>query len=253
MPLGLKLGGNSKKDEINKNDTIGMNCLTLRQADYTYKKVELGSLINKNTMKEEIDQDVELDRMDDNSGDKNPYRDLIVNNGGKIERMLSKMEQWSILSNVINYVQYSKNPKGFHAMSIKPTSKNKINVGKKDGEKGRFTSQVSLIDISDRLTEDYLDRYEGVRSQILNMTRFNKKSDLSMLYLGTSNMVRGHKMVEEERFPMSEQGYTMGKLLDSTECQILLDTGTGKSLCLNPITYTVNHSTCYLNLHLKHT
>ena len=33
----------------------------------------------------------------------------------------------------------------------------------------------------------------------------------------------------EERFPISEQGYTIGKLLDGTECQILLDTGASKS------------------------
>ena len=69
MPLGLKLGGNSKKTEINKNNSIDKNCLTSRQADYIYKKVELGSLINKNTMEEEKDPNVELDRMDDNSGD----------------------------------------------------------------------------------------------------------------------------------------------------------------------------------------
>ena len=112
----------------------------------TYKKVELESLINKNTMKEEIDPDVELDRMDDNSEDKNPYRELIVNNAGKIENTLSQMEWWSVLSNVIKYVQYSKNPKNFHAMSVKPTNKNKINVGRKEGEKDRFTSWVSLID-----------------------------------------------------------------------------------------------------------
>ena len=37
--------------------------------DFIYKKVELGSLINKNTKKEELDTDIELDRMDDNSGD----------------------------------------------------------------------------------------------------------------------------------------------------------------------------------------
>ena len=55
-------------------------------------------------MKEEIDPDVELDKMDDNSGDENPYRELIVNNAGKIENALSQMEQWSILSSVINYV-----------------------------------------------------------------------------------------------------------------------------------------------------
>ena len=33
----------------------------------------------------------------------------------------------------------------------------------------------------------------------------------------------------EESFPISEQGYTLGKLLDGTECQILLDTGASKS------------------------
>ena len=38
--------------------------------EYVYKKIELGSLINKNTIKEETDLDIELDRIDDNSGDK---------------------------------------------------------------------------------------------------------------------------------------------------------------------------------------
>ena len=71
-------------------------------------------------------------------------------------------------------MQYSKNPKNFHAMSIKPVNKSKINVGRKRGEKDRFTSEVSLIDTSDTLTEEYLDRYEGVKSEILNATRFMK-------------------------------------------------------------------------------
>ena len=43
-------------------------------------------------MKEEIDKDVELDKMDDSSGDKNAYRELIVNNAGKIENTLSQMD-----------------------------------------------------------------------------------------------------------------------------------------------------------------
>ena len=100
-------------------------------------------------------------------------------------------------------MQYSKNPKSFHAMSIKPT---------REGEKDRFSSQVSLVDTSDILTGEYLDRYEGVKSEILNTTRFDQNSDLNMTYLGRSSMVRDHKMVAEERFLMSEQGYTTGKL-----------------------------------------
>ena len=62
-------------------------------------------------MRQEIDQDIELDKMDNTSGDKNLYRELIVNNPGKIETTLSQIEQWLILSNVINYVQYDKHPK----------------------------------------------------------------------------------------------------------------------------------------------
>ena len=96
-----------------------------------YKKVELGSLINKNTIKEELDADVELDRMDENSGDENPYRELIVNNAGKIESTLTQMGQWSIFSNVINYVQYSKNPKNFYSMTIRLVKFNKVVKNKK--------------------------------------------------------------------------------------------------------------------------
>ena len=70
------------------------------------------------------------------------------------------MEQWSILSNDIYCVQYSKNPKNFHTMSIKPINKSKINIGRKGEEKDKFTSVVSLVDTSDRLTEKYLDMKE---------------------------------------------------------------------------------------------
>ena len=157
-------------------------------------------------MKEEIDPDVELDKMDNNSGDKNPYGELTVNNAGKIENTLSQMEQWSILSNVINYVQYIKNPKNLHAMLVKPTNKNKINIGRGEVEKDRSTSEVGLIDMSDRLTEEYLDRYKGVKSEILVTTRFDDNLDLSMTYLGKTSMDRGHKMVAKENFQCQKKG-----------------------------------------------
>ena len=76
-------------------------------------------------IKEELNADVELERMDNNSRDENLYKELIVNNAGKIDSTLTQIEEWSILSNVINYVQYSKNPKNFHSMTIKPAKLNK--------------------------------------------------------------------------------------------------------------------------------
>ena len=53
-------------------------------------------------IKEELDADVELERMDNNSGDENPYKELIVNNASKVDSALTQIEQWSILSNIIN-------------------------------------------------------------------------------------------------------------------------------------------------------
>ena len=59
--------------------------------------------------------------------------------------------------------------------------------------------------------------------------KFNVNSDLSMTYLGQIKMTRDTKIKAEERFPISGQGFDSGKLLDGTECQILLDTGATKS------------------------
>ena len=104
MPFSQKLGGNNKKMEANRNNSFDKDCLIPKQTEYIYKKIELGSLINKNTIKEETNPDIELDKIDDNSGEENLYRELIVNNASKVEKTISQMEQWSILSNVINYV-----------------------------------------------------------------------------------------------------------------------------------------------------
>ena len=72
--------------------------------------------------------------------------------------------------------------------------------------------------------ENYLVVYEGIQSEIVNTTRFNENSDLSTSYLGKSDKSRNDKLKVEESFPISEHGYMVGKLLDGTEFQILLDT-----------------------------
>ena len=46
-------------------------------------------------------------------------------------------------------------------------------------------------------------------------------------------MTRSDKIKAEERFPISEQDHTVGKLLGGRECQILLDTGASKSFMSN--------------------
>ena len=69
---------------------------------------------------------------------------------------------------------------------------------------------------------------EGIQSEVINTTRFDENSDLSTTYLGRIHTTRASKMKAEEIFPISEQGYMIGKLLDGTQCQILLDSGASK-------------------------
>ena len=60
------------------------------------------------------------------------------------------------------------------------------------------------------------------------------------------------KIKVEEAFPISEQGYTVGKLLDGTECQILLDTSTRKSFMSKSYYLHCTLSIPYQNLHPGH-
>ena len=48
--------------------------------------------------------------------------------------------------------------------------------------------RVDFIDASNGSKEEYLDRYEGVISEILNTTRFDKNTDLSTTYKGKLRM-----------------------------------------------------------------
>ena len=49
------------------------------------------------------------------------------------------------------------------------------------------------------------------------------------MYLGRIDTTITSKIKVDKTFPIPEQGYIIGKLLDRTECQILLDTGPSKS------------------------
>ena len=126
--------------------------------------------------------------MDDNSGNENPYKELTVNNASMVDSALAQIEQWSILRNVINYVQYSKNPKNFHSMIIKPVKLNKTTKSTKSRNINESLLEVNLIEGSDRSKEEYLDRLKGVKPEVVDTTRFNENSDFSTTYLGKTNM-----------------------------------------------------------------
>ena len=118
---------------------------------------------------------------------------------------MSQMEQWSILHNVLSYVQHSKFNSMNHSLSVKPANRYKIKP-----DMGKEFREVDFGTIPQNLQEEYLDVYEGIQSDIVSLSRFDKNSD--MTYLGKIEHEESHdKLKAEESFPIPENGYTLGR------------------------------------------
>ena len=105
LPIDSKPGGKVSYIENKK-----AMYLSEKQANYIYKKVEEGKVININTMKNEIEQ--KIDREDDN-----PYKRVILNKVYKEEDKTTQMENWSIPSDNARYVQHDE--KTTHRLDLK--------------------------------------------------------------------------------------------------------------------------------------
>ena len=172
----LSIGGQVRNDR----PSVGQ-FLTREQANYIYKKIETGEMINTDTIEQEIKQKEQLNRIDDTSGEANLYCELIDNIAEKIEPLMTQMEQWSILSNVLNYIQHGR----FHTMKqmldIKTVNKYKHEL---DMERGKEFRELDFGSTPFKLHEEYLDVYEGIQLEIVSATRFDENSDLNTTYLG---------------------------------------------------------------------
>ena len=152
-----------------------------------------------NTIQQELEQERQLDRIDDTNGETNPYKELIVNNAEKLEPLMTQMEQWSILSNILNYIQYDKHPKNYHNLSVNAVNKCKNSF---DTRKERDIMELEFGVMPKILREEYLDMYEGIQSEVVSTTRFDE--NLHTTYLGRSDRAKSDNLKAEESFPISE-------------------------------------------------
>ena len=165
-------------------------------------------------IKQEIEQEGQLNKIDDTNGEINPYQELIVHNAEKIEPLMTQMEQWSILSDVLNYVQHSRFHLMNHTLDIKAVNKYKS----KPNTDNRAFKELDFGVTPQKLQEQYMDIYEGIHSEIVSSNRFDENSNITMTYLEQVDRENQHKLKAEESLPISEHGYTSGRLLDGTEC-----------------------------------
>ena len=81
----------------------------------------------------------------------------------------------------------------------------------------------------ENLKTEYLDVYKRVYMEVISTDKFDEDTDISTTYLGQVDMTRNTEVKAEENFLMTARGYTRGHLLDGTDCDVLIDTGTSKS------------------------
>ena len=205
-------------------------CLTEDQTRYIYKKVEQGSNLNTETMKQEIEQEKMTEMKPSEENEANPYQKVVLNNVHKDKIKTEQMENWSILSDNVKYIQHDEGSKTTHNLDVKTLAyrQHKKLYHSVKGEESQMLD-IHFESNPGIMRSNYLDMYGGIHADVVCTNRFDESSDLSMTYLGKTKMTRERKVKAEEKFPILGQGYTLGKLLDNTDCQILLATGESKS------------------------
>ena len=108
MPINTKIGGPVKY--VKDKETIS---LTYDQARLVYKKIESEGVVNVDTIKQKIEEN-KLGRNNIYDDEVNQYHEIITNYIDKENIITSQMEQWSKLSNIVNYIQYDRHPRIFY-------------------------------------------------------------------------------------------------------------------------------------------
>ena len=158
----------------------------------------------------------------------NLYKTVVLNNVYKVPEKCPEMENWSIFSDNIRYVQHDKMTAQNLGLDTLDYRKHKdLYFQLKDDE--RETLDIDFGLYPDVTKARYLDVYEDIYAEMVYASKSDVNADLSMMYLGQTNMTRNTRIKAEERFPITGQVFASRKLLDGMECQILLDTGATKS------------------------
>ena len=215
-----------KKGGLN-NRVISEACLTEDQAKHVYDKIESDDKleVHKTVLQQ---SKLDLPKQVKERKDINIYEKVLISDMNAVKNNL-KMEQQSILSDNIVYARSVGNDimNGIDIEMVDYRNHKRMyrRMGKEEGER----LNIDFGESPKVLRDKYMDVYEEIYAEVITTNRFDENVDLSTIYLGKIGMRREDVMKAEECFPISEQGFVMGRILNGEECQILLDTGASKS------------------------
>ena len=222
------------------------------QTKYVYNKVESGDELKVGKTTLDIQSNPLPPKQVKERKDINLYEKVLVSDINTMNRNKSQMEQWSILSDNIIYVR-SVNNDAINRIDIKMVDyqdhrRMYRRMGKEEGER----MDIDFGESPNVLKDKYMDVYEDVFAEVVTTNRFDENVNLSTMYLGKIGMRWEDIMKAEESFPISEQGFVMGRILNGEECQIFLDMVQVNLICQNLIILDVKHYMIYPNLLPKH-
>ena len=117
----------------------------------------------------------------------NPYQKAITNINTKDKNKVEQMINWSIFSDKLRYIDSSINE--MSKLIIRPLEENKHRQLFNALE--MHESQIpDMIFEENKVKETYFDKYEGIQSEISQVTRFDENTDLSTTYLGKRGQTR---------------------------------------------------------------
>ena len=215
-------------------------CLTKDQTKHIYDKIEMGEEIR---IRKLVQQNIpDSSKQETCANNINQYEKALLSDR-YMRRSNAQMDQWSIFSDKIVYVK-SKDSDIMSGIDIKSIDyREHKRIYRKMNKEGGERIDIDFGESLEVMRSRYMDVYDNVYAVVVIISRFDENVDLSTMYLGRIDMKREEVLKAEESFPISEQGFVMGKLINGEECQILLDTGASKSYM---------SKSCYLRCQLLH-
>ena len=139
-------------------------------------------------MKQEIEQE-KMIGTGSNRENENLYQRAMLNDVNKHENKMAHMENKSILSDNIRYVNHDEGSKTTCRLDMKNLDyqlhkRLYVNLKGKESQ----TIDVDFGSNPETMKSNYLDMYEGVHTDVVYTNRFDKSSDLSTTDLGRTTV-----------------------------------------------------------------
>ena len=154
------------------------------------------------------------------------YRTDIFDNSVGKETNLQYMDQWSIFTDKLRYTAPGKAAPGYDiqgqgCMDFSPDRLNRVSQAK----------EVSMapLDFQHLPASEYMDRYEGITSELNVNMEYDDAVDVTTTYLGQESIKITDTFNPEQAFPIHPNCHTEGLFVGGGMIDILLDTGASKS------------------------